>query len=132
MRSLYKSSRIGRHSYTSRKICASRLIPIHSRIPSTVGNRKLTAVHFQLCVSLRMVSSVVAHGKCTRENIRVQMAVTHVQPLLTNSSFNTARSPISVIDPFARYAMIMIGTTISFAGKPRRKASRMTPSSPIR
>lgn len=67
-----------------------------------VGNKKLTAVHFQLCVSLRMVSSVVAHGKCTSENIRVHIAVTHVQPLLTNNSFKTARSEMSVMEPFAR------------------------------
>ena len=35
------------------------------------------------------------------------------------------------MDPLAIYAIMMIGTTISFAGKPKINANRITPSKPI-
>lgn len=35
----------------------------HTIIPTTVGSKNATPVHFQLCVSLRMVNKVVEQGK---------------------------------------------------------------------
>lgn len=52
-------------------------------------------------------------------------AVTHVQPFCTNSVCSAERSFISTRLPVERYAMMMMGTTISLAGKPRINASRI-------
>ena len=60
------------------------------------------------------------------------MAVTHVQPLSTSSWRSSIKFGISVIVPCARYAMIAIGITISFAGNPNIKAINIIPSSPMR
>ena len=64
----------------------------HTAIPASVGTRADTPVHFQLCVSLRIVSSVVEHGQCIKENNIVHSAVIHVQPLSINSAFRLAKS----------------------------------------
>ncbi len=45
-----------------------------------VGSSAPTSVHFQLPVSLRMVSSVVEQGQWFIEKIMVFKAVSHVQP----------------------------------------------------
>ena len=98
--------------------------------PAAVGSANAAAVHFQLCDSLRMVIHVVEHGQCISENSIVHTAVTHVQPFCTNSVCSAERSFISTRLPVERYAMMMMGTTISLAGKPRINASRITPSRP--
>ena len=54
-------------------------------MPITVGTRKETAVHFQLCVSLRMVRQVVEQGQCISEKSIVHTAVSQVQPWSTRS-----------------------------------------------
>ena len=77
-----------------------------------------------------MVRHVVEHGQCISENSIVHTAVTHVQPFCTNSVCSAERSFISTRLPVERYAMMMMGTTISLAGKPRINASRITPSRP--
>ena len=79
-----------------------------------------------------MVKQVVAQGKCIREKSIVQIAVTIVHPFETKSSFNWLRLLSSAKLPVAIYAMMIIGKTISFAGKPNINAIRITPSSPIR
>lgn len=66
-------------------------------IPVNVGMRNASAVHFQLPVSFLIVSIVVAQGKWISENSMVQMAVTQVHPLATNSSLRAARLSISNI-----------------------------------
>lgn len=99
-------------------------------IPIIVGTAKETNVHFQLCVSFFIVRHVVEHGQWKRQNNIVETAVTQVQPFDTNNCFSS-KVPISVIVPVAIYAIIMIGTTISFAGKPKIKAMSITPSNPI-
>ncbi len=99
-------------------------------MPVAVGTAKEIAVHFRLCVSFLIVKQVVEHGQCISENSMVQTAVSQVHPLLTSKVFNSFRLPSSRMLPVAMYAIMIIGTTISFAGKPRIKANRITPSSP--
>ena len=53
-----------------------------------------------------------------------------VQPWLTNKSFKTVKLSNSTKVFVERYPISMIGTTISFAGKPSNKARIITPSSP--
>lgn len=69
--------------------------------PVTDGTSQETAVHFQLCVSFRMVRQVVEQGQCIREKSMVLTAVTQVQPLDTKRSRKTDKSLISKILPFA-------------------------------
>lgn len=102
----------------------------HAANPIIVGTSMETAVHLRLCVSFFMVRQVVEHGQCISENSITLIAVIHVHPLSISNCFNSVRSSNSKIFPFAIYAIIMIGITISFAGKPRIKASRITPSIP--
>lgn len=71
------------------------------------------------------------HGQCSKENKIVQIAVIYVHPWLTNKSFNCTKSLISVITPVDKYVIIMIGITISLAGKPNINANKITPSNPI-
>lgn len=99
-------------------------------IPTAVGITNDNAVHFQLPVSFLIVHNVVAQGKWMSENSIVQTAVIHVHPLLTNKSFKAVKLSISIIYDDDIYAIIMIGTTISFAGKPKINANRITPSRP--
>lgn len=99
-------------------------------IPVTVGIRKAAAIHLTPPVSFRIVRSVVEHGQCMRENSIVQTAVTHVQPLSTKSWCICVRLSISRMLPWAVYAMMIIGITISLAGNPSMNAMRITPSSP--
>ena len=104
----------------------------HEAMPIIVGTNTETIVHFQLPVSFFIVSRVVEQGQCMREKSMVLMAVSHVQPLFTNSAFRAARLSIDSILPCAIYAIIIMGMTISLAGKPRMKANRITPSRPRR
>ena len=78
-----------------------------------------------------MVKRVVEQGQCIKEKSMTLIAVTHVQPLSTSSCLSSSRLFISIKFPFAIYAIMIIGTTISFAGKPKIKAIRITPSKPI-
>ncbi len=96
----------------------------------TVGSRNARTVHLRLPVSFFMVRRVVEQGQCIREKSMVQIAVTQVQPFATNNVFISARLSSSKMLPCAMYAIMMIGTTISLAGKPKIKAIRMTPSRP--
>lgn len=104
---------------------------MQSAIPITVGKAKLTAVHLRLFVSLYTVMQDVEQGKWNSTNITIHIAVTEVQPLDINKSFSADSSDISVSTVPSEYAIIIIGTTISFAGKPSMNASNITPSSPI-
>ena len=99
--------------------------------PITVGKIKETKVHFMLCVSFLMVIQVVEQGQCINENSMVQIAVTGVHPLSTSSVFSWVRFWKSVRLPSAIYAIIMMGMTISLAGKPKINAIRITPSRPM-
>ena len=101
---------------------------IQAQMPITVGSAAASPVHFQLPVSFLIVSRVVEQGQCISEKSMTLTAVTQVHPLATNSCFISARLPSSRILPWAMYAIIIIGTTISFAGKPRINAMSMTPS----
>lgn len=96
-----------------------------------VGMIKEMRVHFRLCVSFFIVRHVVEHGQCINEKRIVLTAVIQVHPLSVRSVFRTFKSFISRRLPSAIYAIIMIGTTISFAGKPSMNASSITPSKPI-
>ena len=56
---------------------------------TAVVEKKVKTAHFMLPVSLRIVSSVVPQGKCSKENDIVAKAVSQVQPLLTRISRKT-------------------------------------------
>lgn len=102
----------------------------HTRIPITVGSRKASKVHLKLPVSLRIVRQVVEHGQCIRQKSMVEIAVIEVHPWDNRRDFSSVKLPNSKRLPVDIYAIIIMGTTISFAGKPKIKASRITPSSP--
>ena len=59
---------------------------IQTKIPQTVGNKKLIAVHFKLPVSFFIVRRVVVHGKCKHVKIITFIAVSMVQPLFSKIS----------------------------------------------
>ena len=120
------SSRRGaeKNSYTG--ISAMRA---HSAAPQRVGTRNAAAVHFRLFVSRKMVASVVAHGQCSREKTTMQTAVFHVHPFASRRDCSCGRESSERL-PCTMYVMMRIGTTISFAGRPRIKASKMAPSRP--
>ena len=82
-------------------------------------------------VSFFIVSSAVEQGQCISEKIITFTAVFTVHPFKVKSRYVSARAAVSLSVPSARYAIIIIGITVSFAGKPRIKAIRITPSSPI-
>ena len=63
-----------------------RFTAIQHSIPQTVGRAKAIKVQTALPVSLRMVMSVVEHGKCITVKIIVQTAVVIVQPLAVSIS----------------------------------------------
>ncbi len=105
---------------------------MHRSIPVMVGRRMDTAVHFRLPVSLYMVRQVVEQGQWKRQKIIRQTGVTAVQPWAEKIEEREAMVPVSVSIPVWRYAISMMGSTISLAGNPNRKAARITPSSPIR
>ena len=73
---------------------------------------------------------VVEQGKWNIVNKIIFIAVIIVQPLFIRRFLKVSSSDISVSVPPAVYAIIMIGTTISFAGIPSIKANMITPSSP--
>ena len=106
------------------------LIIAQIKSPILVGMIIASKVHFTLFVSFLIVRQVVEHGKCMREKITVQTAVIIVQPLSVNSALKSARLSSSISEPVERYAIIIIGKTISLAGNPRIKANKITPSSP--
>ena len=99
-------------------------------MPIMVGVIKDISIHFLLWVSFRIVKQVVEHGQCIKENNIVLIAVIIFHPLSINNFLSTFKSSISKRLPCAKYAIIMIGTTISFAGNPRIKANNITPSIP--
>lgn len=96
-----------------------------------VGSAKLIRVHFLLPVSFFIVIQVVAHGKWNTVKISIHSAVFIVQPFATRTAHSSVLSLISTRLPCDIYDMRIMGTTISFAGNPSIKASRITPSSPI-
>lgn len=100
-------------------------------IPIAVGIRIDANVHFMLLVSLYIVMHVVEHGQCISEKSMVHSAVIQVQPLCASNSLSAVKSVISISRPSAIYDIIISGITISFAGNPKIKAIRITPSSPI-
>ena len=106
-------------------------VAIQTKIPKMVGINSAAKVHFMLPVSFFMVKSVVEQGQWKREKRIVFMAVRVVQPFAKKSSFISTRERLSVTVPWDKYDIIIIGITISFAGNPRMKARRITPSSPI-
>ena len=125
---------IKREHVFSHGIAKSIVIPwnnTHIAHPNMVGIIKERNVHFRLPVSLRIVRQVVAHGQWTNVKSITLTAVVHVHPFCTRSCFKILISLISAKLPCERYAIIIIGTTISFAGSPNKNASKMTPSNPI-
>lgn len=96
-----------------------------------VGIAAARAVHFRLPVSFFMVKSVVEHGQCISEKTIKQSAVTAVHPFCVKSSRKTDVLSKFVREDCAVYAIMIIGTTISLAGKPKIKAIRIIPSRPI-
>ena len=100
-------------------------------LPSMAGIRKASAVHFMLPVSLRIVRHVVAQGQCTSVKSMTLTAVFHVHPFATSNCFKTFMSPISDKLAWDRYAIMIIGITISFAGSPKINANKITPSIPM-
>ncbi len=61
----------------------------------------------------------------------MHIAVVTVQPLLQSISLRICELSASIRLAPDIYAIKIIGITISFAGKPRIKASRIIPSSPM-
>ena len=110
---------------------AKKFVIIQIRIPVNVGITAAKTVHFKLPVSFFIVSRVVEHGQCISEKIMVLSAVIKVHPLFTNNSRICIIFPVSVKQPFAVYAIIAIGITISLAGNPKINAMRRIPSRPI-
>ena len=98
--------------------------------PQTVGIINERAVHLKLLHSFFIVRQVVEQGQCIRQNIEVQRAVSQVQPLLTNRVFSSAKFSYSTRLPLHKYAIIIIGITISLAGNPSMNAINITPSKP--
>ena len=72
---------------------------------------------------------MVPQGKWNIEKIIVQRAVTQVHPLSINKVFKETISKLNNFDSCI-YAIIAIGSTISFAGKPNINANNITPSNP--
>ena len=70
--------------------------------PTTVGKTAASAVHFQLWVSLRMVSRVVEQGQCIREKSMVEPAVIQVHPWSKNRAFSSSRLSMDTKLPCAR------------------------------
>ena len=95
---------------------------MQSIIPIRVGNSIEKSVHLTLAVSFFIVSTVVEQGQCIREKIIVQAAVTGVQPFVTKIFRISFTDESSTRLPFERYAIKIMGTTISFAGKPNMNA----------
>ena len=77
-----------------------------------------------------MVRQVVEQGQCIREKSITLTAVDQVHPFSIKSCRSIVRLFISTRLPVDRYAIIIIGTTISLAGRPRINASKITPSIP--
>ena len=100
-------------------------------IPKAVGKTIETNAHLKLFVSFFIVKTVVEQGQWKREKTIVQRAVVISQPFETKIFLSSERDEYSLRLPLFRYAIKMMGITISFAGKPRIKAIRITPSSPI-
>lgn len=109
----------------------TKVITAHIIIPHIVGSTIEIKVHFLLLVSFNIVKQVVEQGQCIREKIIVQMAVFIVQPFKINTFFISIKLFICSSSPDSVYAIIAIGITISFAGKPRINAVSSTPSNPI-
>ena len=79
-----------------------------------------------------MVKSVVAHGQWSNENSITDTAVAVVQPLATSKVRSSESVSNSKILPEDIYAIMIIGNTISLAGKPKINANSTTPSKPKR
>lgn len=106
-------------------------VAIQTEIPKIVGTKNASKVHFMLPVSFLTVRRVVEQGQWNREKRMVFIAVSVVHPFSMKRSFICVRDKVSVTVPCDKYAITITGITISLAGKPRIKARRMTPSSPI-
>ena len=100
-------------------------------MPKAVGKITESAVHLKLAVSFLMVKTVVAQGQWQSEKISIEIAVVISQPFKINNCCTFCKFISPLIIPAPVYAIIIIGTTISFAGKPKIKASKIIPSSPI-
>lgn len=106
------------------------VIRMQRNIPMIVGSIKANNVHFKLPVSFFMVISVVEHGQCISVKIIIFTAVNQFQPFCTKSSFISKMFSNSVRLPWDIYDIIIIGITVSLAGKPNINAIIMTPSRP--
>ena len=82
-----------------------------------------------LFVSLYPVIIAVEQGKWKSAKTDVHIAVFNVQPQEIKSSL-IAATLLSVILSPDRYIITRRGRTISFAGSPNKKASRIAPSIP--
>ena len=103
-----------------------KLNSIQTKIESIVGNNTESTVHFILLVSFFMVIIVVAHGQWKSEKRITEIAVLAVQPFAISSSRNDESEPVSTSLPVFIYPIIIMGNTISLAGEPRIKASKIT------
>ena len=97
--------------------------------PISVGKIIPTIIHLILLVSFFIIREVVPQGKCISENIIVHIAVLIVHPFSNNNTFNDEISKL-VRDDSDIYVIIIIGITISLAGKPNINENSITPSIP--
>lgn len=95
-----------------------------------MGTKKEIKVHFKLLLSFFIVKQVVEQGQCMIENNITQIAVIKVQLFKISNSFNAVKLSSSIICPDDIYIIIIIGNTISLAGNPNIKASKIVPSKP--
>lgn len=98
--------------------------------PHISGAKNETKVHLKLFVSLYIDIQVVEQGKCNKKNIITHIAVVTVQPFEINRLYISLKFPASLKIPEPLYNIIIIGITISFAGKPSINAVNITPSIP--
>lgn len=98
--------------------------------PITVGSSIAIPVHLKLPVSFFIVRQVVEQGQCIKKIIIVQIAVIMFQPLAIKIFLISYTFDISTNSPVDKYAISIIGITISFAGKPKINAIKITPSIP--
>ena len=77
-----------------------------------------------------IVRSVVEHGQCITLNSTKHTAVFMLHPFAISSARISQSAGSSSSEPDAVYAIMAMGRTISFAGKPSMNAISIAPSSP--
>ena len=122
--------RLGQASYEHYKRVNAAFTIKHAARPNNVGRRKARIVHLRLPVSFFIVKSVVEHGQCITLNSTKHTAVFMLHPFAISSARISQSAGSSSSEPDAVYAIMAMGRTISFAGKPSMNAISIAPSSP--